>query len=166
MVTAPRLNRPFTRSLGESSTMNAITKTHIPVGFWVAAALGLVWNLIGIVQFLSTTGATVDALVKTGMTMEQAQFYVKLPGWLHIAFAIGVFGGTVGCVLLLLGKSAADIVLWVALIVDVSRFALDAVLGVFRVMGTPQVVVLSFVVLIAAALCCLGSVSKRRGFLS
>ncbi|MEN9384624.1 MAG: hypothetical protein RL323_1767 [Pseudomonadota bacterium] len=136
-----------------------------PVWFWLAAAAGLAWNVFGIVQFLSTTGVPVDALVKGGMSQEQAEFYFKLPILLHVFFAVGVFGGALGCILLGLRKRVASTVLVVSLVAYVILFAMDAALGVFTVFGASQVVILSTVVLVAAALCWLAVKTQQRGIL-
>jgi hypothetical protein len=145
--------------------MNDIQSTRVPTWFWVAAALGLVWNLFGAMQFFATAGASVEALMKSGMTQAQADFYVKLPVWLHAAFAVGVFGGIIGCILLLLRKSSAVIVFLVSLVGYIALFIADAALGVFTVMGTPQVAILSSVVLIAALLLWMAMACKKRGYL-
>jgi hypothetical protein len=146
--------------------MDDIAKSRVPTWFWIAAALGLAWNVFGIVQFLSNAGASVDALIKGGMSQAQAEFYVKLPIGLHIAFAVGVLGGTLGCILLLLRKQQAGLTLLVSLVAYVLLFAMDAALGVFTMFGAPQVAILSSVVLIAAALCWLAIHAKKRGILS
>ena len=120
--------------------------------FWLAAGGGLAWNVFGAVQFLSTTGKTVEGLVRGGMTPAQAALYYGLPGWMNIAFAVGVFGGVLGCVLLLLRRRAAVPVFAVSLAAYVVLYIGDITLGVFEAFGTPQVVILSGVVLIAGAL--------------
>ena len=123
-----------------------------PIGFWAAAGLGLAWNLFGIYQFVSTAGGTVESLMASGLTKPQADLYVSLPLWLHAAFAIGVFGGTLGSLLLLLRKSWAVPVFVVSLLAYIVLYIGDIALGVFAAFGTPQVVILTTVVAIAIAL--------------
>lgn len=122
------------------------------IGFWAAAGLGLAWNLFGIYQFVSTAGGTVESLMASGLTKPQADLYVTLPLWLHAAFAIGVFGGMVGSLLLLLRKSWAVPVFVVSLLAYIVLYVGDIALGVFAAFGTPQVVILTTVVAIAIAL--------------
>ncbi len=124
--------------------------------FWLAAGLGLVWNVFGMVQYLSTAGANVDALVRGGMTQAQATLYAGLPAWMGAAFAVGVFGGVLGSAALLLRRKAAVPVLAVSLAAYIVLYIGDITLGVFEAFGTPQVVILSAVVLIAGALLWLG----------
>jgi hypothetical protein len=67
------------------------------------------------------------------------------------AFAIGVFGGLIGCVLLFLRKSVSMLVLLTSLIAYVALWIGDVVHGVFAALGAPQVIILTTVVAIAAA---------------
>jgi hypothetical protein len=69
-----------------------------------------------------------------------------------VAFAVGAFGGLLGCVLLLLRRKLAVPVFALSLAGYIALFIGDITEGVFAAMGTPQVVVLSVVVVIAAAL--------------
>jgi len=124
----------------------------IPKWFWLAAGLGLAWNIFGVVQYLSTAGASVDALVRGGMTPAQATLYHGLPVWMGWSFAVGVFGGALGSALLLLRRKAAVPVFAVSLVAYVVLYIGDITLGVFEAFGAPQVVILSGVVLIAGAL--------------
>ena len=121
---------------------------------WRTAAVwgGLAWNLFGAVQFVGTLTATETSLIDTGLTPEQAAVMTGYPAWMTVAFGVGVFGGLAGCALLLLRHTAAQMVLLVSLVAYVALWIGDAVHGVFAAMGMPQVVILTTVVLIAAAL--------------
>jgi hypothetical protein len=86
------------------------------------------------------------------MTPEQAAVMLGYPAWMTAAFAIGVFGGTLGCILMLLRKRLAVLVLLVSLLAYIVLFVGDWTEGVFAALGSAQVIVLSAVVLIAAGL--------------
>lgn len=120
--------------------------------FWIATALGLAWNLFGLVQFAASLGATQESLQASGLTAEQAGVMLGYPAWMTVAFAIGVVGGVLGCVLLAMRKRAAVAVFATSLIGYIALWLGDALHGVFAALGTPQVVILSLVVLIAAVL--------------
>lgn len=133
-------------------TLNANTNQGavLPSWFWIAAILGLAWNVFGAYQYLMSVQATQESLVASGLTAEQAAVMLGYPAWMTGAFAIAVFGGIIGCVLLLLRKRLAVPVLGVSLAASVSLYIGDLINGVFAAMGAPQVIVLTIVVLIAA----------------
>lgn len=124
----------------------------LPKWFWPVAVLGLAWNVFGAAQFLSKVRGTVDSLMGSGMTKEQAELYANLPLWMDASFAIGVFGGTIGCILLMLRMPLAKAVFALSLATYIVLYIGDISLGVFAAFGAPQVVVLTLVVAIAAGL--------------
>lgn len=117
-----------------------------------AASGGLAWNIFGLVQFASSVTATQARLVAGGMTPEQALVMTSYPAWMTVAFGVGVIGGLAGSVLLLLRRAGAKPVLLASLVAYVALWTGDAVHGVFAALGAPQVLILSLVVAIAAAL--------------
>lgn len=116
------------------------------------ALFGIGWNLFGIVQFLSTVTAPLDHLRAMGMDAAQAALYLGLPVWLDIVFAVGVFGGVLGSLLLLAGRRMAVPVLGLSLLGYLALYAGDIALGVFAAFGLGQVLLLSFVVGVAILL--------------
>lgn len=131
----------------------------------IAALAGLAWSLFGAWQFVRQTFTDEAGLIAGGMTPEQAQLYAALPLWMAAVFAVGTLGGVVGCLLLLAGRKASVAVLAVSLVAYLALWAGDALLGVFAVFGTPQVVVLSTVVLVAAGLLWLAQRLAAKGAL-
>ena len=131
---------------------NTHTNAKLPKWFWVVAILGLGWNIFGVIQFLSTTNGTVESLMRNGLSAEQAKLYVSLPGWMTASFAIGVFGGVIGSILLLIRNKLSVSVFLLSLAGYIVLYIGDITQGVFKVFGTPQVVILTSVVLIAAGL--------------
>lgn len=151
--------------------MNTITNVgersmaKAPGWFWAAGALGLVWNVYGVYQFIGSLSQTEQSLMDAGMTSEQAAVYVALPAWMSIVFAVGVFGGLAGCVLLLLRRAVAMPVFAVSLAGYAALFAGDIGYGVFD--GNPsQLVILVFVVAVAAGLLAVTRFARGRGFLA
>lgn len=142
--------------------MNASHPPNPPSWFWAAAGLGLAWNLFGVYQFLSTAGGTVDTRMASGLTQPQAELYAALPWWMNTVFATGVFGGTLGSILLLLRKSISVPVFVVSLVAYIVLYISDTTQGVFAAFGTPHVVILTTVVAIAAALLWLTTHVKKR----
>ena len=134
--------------------------------FWVAAALGLAWNLFGLVQFIGSLGATQQSLTASGMTAEQASVMLGYPAWMTVAFAVGVLGGVLGAVLLALRKATSVLVFALSLAGYIALWIGDAIHGVFAALGTPQVVILSLVVLIAAGLLWVSRKALALGWLA
>lgn len=71
--------------------------------FWAVGAVALIWNLMGVMNYLAQTSAeVVAAMPETHRAIIEGR-----PAWATSGFAIGVFGGVLGCILLLLRKPAA-----------------------------------------------------------
>lgn len=131
-----------------------------------AALAGFAWSLFGAFQFASQTFADEAGLVAAGMTPGQAALYASLPVWMDVVFAIGTIGGSLGCLLLLFSRKLAVPVLGTSLIGYLALYAGDILYGVFASFGAPQVIILSFVVAVAAALLWLARWQARRGNLA
>lgn len=74
--------------------------------FWVISSIALVWNLMGVFNYLDQafmTNKVLEVLPK-----EQQILYQDVPAWVTAAFAIAVFSGTLGSLLLLLKKKIAS----------------------------------------------------------
>lgn len=80
--------------------------------FWLVGAVAVVWNAMGCVNFLSQMNAeAVSAMPESYRAIVEAR-----PAWATVAFAVAVFGGVLGGLLLLLKKSAAYYVFVASLI--------------------------------------------------
>lgn len=93
--------------------------------FWAVGAVALLWNAMGSMNFIVQMNADSLAAYREA---EQAIIEGR-PGWATGAFAVAVFGGTLGSVLLLLRKSAASYVFIASLlgVVVTTLHALGAV---------------------------------------
>jgi hypothetical protein len=129
------------------------------------AAAAVAWNAFGVAKFLESVRSTPESLERMGMTAHQAAVYSSYPVWMSVAFAVGVFAGLAGSVLLLAGRSKAVPVFGASLLGYIVLFVGDATEGVFAALGTPQVAVLSTVLLIAGALFAWSRSLARQGFL-
>ena len=97
-------------------TSETLPKTRSPRWMTVAAAGGIAWNSFGAVQFAGSLTATEASLTASGLTPEQAALMTGYPAWMTAAFAVGVFGGLAGSVLLLVRRAGAMPVLLVSLL--------------------------------------------------
>ena len=66
--------------------------------FWVVCIIGLVWNAGGALNYLMQTNME----FVSSMPATHQAIIVGRPIWATGGFAIGVFGGALGCILLLL----------------------------------------------------------------
>lgn len=137
-----------------------------PLWFWPAAGLGLAWNIYGVAQYVGSVTATPESLVAGGMTPQQAAVMLTYPWWMTAAFALGTFGGTLGCALLLLRRQLAMPVFAVSLAAYVVLYLGDITQGVFAALGAPQIAVLSLVVVVAAALLKLARHAANRNHIA
>jgi hypothetical protein len=80
---------------------NSTSKTHW--SFWAVGAFALVWNVLGGANYIMQMNAD---MVATLPDTHQAIINGR-PAWATAGFAIGVFGGAIGALLLLLRKPAA-----------------------------------------------------------
>jgi hypothetical protein len=136
-----------------ASTLPAApARSAVPLWARGLAAFGVLWSLYGVFQFAGSSLATEATLMGRGMTEAQAQLYAGLPVWMTVVFAVGVFGGVIGSALLFFGRRQALPVLAASLAGYVALYAGDVAYGVFEAFGPSQVAVLTFVVLVAAAL--------------
>ena len=71
--------------------------------FWAIGAVALIWNVMGVINFFVQMNPDMLAVYR-----ESERAIVEgRPAWATGGFAIGVFGGALGCFLLLFRKSAS-----------------------------------------------------------
>lgn len=91
--------------------MNDKAVVDVHWSFWAIGAVGLIFNFMGCFNFISQMNAENVASMPDVYRM----MVENRPAWGTGAFAIAVFGGALGCLLLLLRKSFAVYVFVVAL---------------------------------------------------
>jgi len=91
-----------------------MTTTKPPVWFWIISILALIWNSMGVNQYLQQAYNT--EAFKSMVSTEELEMISQLPTWYTAVFAIAVFAGALGCILLLLRKKLAYFVLLLSLI--------------------------------------------------
>jgi len=83
--------------------MNDESVGRVHWSFWAIGAFALIWNVLGSVNYLSQMNTDlVASLPETHRAIIEGR-----PAWATGGFAIAVFGGALGGLLLLLRKSAA-----------------------------------------------------------
>jgi len=103
--------------------------------FWLVTVLMLIWNVLGCVNFIVQLNPNTVAAYRE---VEQAIIQGR-PLWATAGFALGVFAGTVGCILLLFKKSAAFYLFCVSLIgviiAIVHSLTINVTFGVGEIIG-------------------------------
>ena len=87
--------------------MNTLNKPK--TAFWVIAILALVWNIMGLFQFVAATFMQ-DSMLETYKEMyteEQVALFTNTPSWYYVFFGICTITGVLGCIALLLRKKIA-----------------------------------------------------------
>ncbi len=91
---------------------NSINKPT--TSFWVISIIALIWNAMGVMAYLSHVYMGKDAIA--ALPENEQALYANVPVWYTSAFAIAVFAGFLGCLLLVLRKKLATTVLIISLI--------------------------------------------------
>ena len=92
--------------------MNAETARQIHWSFWLIGVVALIWNVLGAINYVVQTNP--DAMASYP---ETARAIIEdRPAWATGGFAVAVFGGALGCLLLLFRKSITIYVLIGALL--------------------------------------------------
>ena len=80
--------------------MATTARAGAPVHLWIVGILSLIWNALGCYDYLMTM--TGNQAWMSQFTAEQIAYWEALPTWTDATWAIGVWGGLVGAVLLLM----------------------------------------------------------------
>ena len=76
---------------------------QVPKWFFVAAILAIFWQIMGVMAYLQTVMLTGEDVFK--LPRAEQIIIINTPSWAIAAFAIAVFSGLIGSVLLLLKQS-------------------------------------------------------------
>lgn len=136
-----------------------------PAWYMIAAIAALLWNLIGVTMFAMQYTLSPEALA--ALPAEQQSLYAALPGWTWVAYAVAVFAGALGSLMLVLRRRAATWLLLLSLVAVVVQFLYQAVaseavalLGPGEALGLP-----AFILVVAALLYWFARRSAARGWL-
>jgi hypothetical protein len=85
-----------------------------PWHLWLVGIIGGLWSAIGVLSFMLTQ-MNVEA-VMSQFPPQQREYFESFPWWAVAFWAIGVFGGVIGCLLLLVKNRLAFPVLLASMI--------------------------------------------------
>lgn len=118
------------------------TGRKAPWHVWAVGVFALLFNAIGVFDFVMNQVQGPAYLASTGMTPEQVAHYQAMPGWMIAVWAVGVFGAFAASALLLMRRTVAGPVFVVSLAAFlVSLFYSYVLKSAGALMGTQMAVV-------------------------
>ena len=137
---------------------------RMSTGLKVFAWLMVLWNGIGVAAFFSQLMMTPEMIAQLPEAQQAA--YRDIPVWSYSAYALAVFGGLTGSILLALGKKLAFPVLVISLAgVIVQQYYNFVVIDAISIMGWGIVVMPVIVTVIALLLVIISQRGTRSGWL-
>ena len=141
------------------------TPARTPWHLWVVGIAALLWNCLGGFDYLMTQ--TQNESYMSNFTPEQLEYFYGFPAWVVSAWAIAVWGGLLGSILLLLRKKlAVPVFLTVFVAVLVTTFHNFVLTNGLEIMGTFAAVFTVVVIAIAVGLWQYSKRMRARGLLT
>ena len=129
------------------------------------ALLAIIWNLLGVGAYLMHAYMNEDAIAL--LPENEQALYANIPAWYTASFAIAVFAGAIGSILLFLKKKLATPILVLSLLgIFVQMYYNFFVSKSMEVYGPGSVVMPIFVSLVGIFLVWYTKKLKAEGFLS
>jgi len=145
--------------------LQATRTVRTPWHLWVIGAIAVLWNAMGAFDYVMTE--TRNAAYMSAFTPEQLAFFYRLPGWVIAAWAIAVWGGILGALLLLLRRRLAVWVFLVSVVAmvvtTIHNYVLSNGLEIFADAGSHALTAAIFV--IALGLFIYARAMSKRGVL-
>jgi hypothetical protein len=139
------------------------TSTKPPVWFWIVAVVALLWNALGIMAYLMRAYMTDEAMA--ALPQEQQVYLQNQPAWYMGVFAIAVFGGTLGSLLLLLRKALAYWVFVVSLVCVVAQWSYDLTVENSPAFDSSGMAMAIMIPLFSVALVLISRTAKAKGWI-
>ncbi|WP_289107538.1 hypothetical protein [uncultured Pseudoalteromonas sp.] len=142
-----------------------MTTSATPNWFKPALWAALIWNLLGVFAFIMHLMMTPEMISK--LPLDQQAAYSNVPLWSTIAFAVAVFGGTLGCILLLAKNAFATPTFALSLVaIFIQQFYNFIVINSIKMLGISAVFMPILVIVIAFLLLYLSIKSKQQDWLN
>jgi hypothetical protein len=91
------------------------TTNETPWHLWLVGVVAVLFNSIGVFDWVMSMARGASYMASAGMTSEQIAHYQGMPVWMNAVWAIGVWGAMVASVLILLRNGLASAVFAVSL---------------------------------------------------
>ena len=144
--------------------MNDDSSPRAPWHLWLVGASGLAWNSVGAFDYVMTQ--TQNESYGARFTPEQLEVFSGFPAWLVALWALAVWGGVLGALLVLARKRRAVLVLVVSLLAmaGTAIHNFGSANGLYATAGTGAGFVL-LIFLVALGLWLYARVMRERGVL-
>ena len=134
---------------------------EIPAWFYIAAGLALVWEAIGC--FMYWTHVTTDPAT---LPLDQRAMWDAAPGWMVAAYAVAVWVGLLGAVLLIMRRRLAVPLLLVSLLAVVVQFSALLLVPELRDRTPSDALMLPIIIFVASyAIYMLSRRARKHGWL-
>lgn len=136
-----------------------------PTGFFVIAILALIWNLFGVMAYLGQ--AFMIPELTQGMETSEIEFIENTPAWATAAFALAVWCGFFGVLLLLFRKQFAYYLLAISLVAVLVQNLYNLILSDYYANSNWSAYILPFLVLLFSFfLFWYAGRAKRKGWIA
>ena len=117
-----------------------------PWHLWLVGAVAVLFNSIGVFDFVMSLAQGAKYQASAGMTPDQIAHYQQMPGWMTVVWAIGVFGAFLASILLLLRKRQAGLVFMLSLAAFLVSLLYTYVLTNGGAVMGPQMAIMSAII--------------------
>jgi len=144
-------------------TATAATGTSVPIWYWVAAVLALLFECLGCFFYVAEVRLTPEQIAM--LPLDQAAMLSARPSWYYAAFGVAVWVGLAGTVGLLLRKAWAVPALLISLIAVIVQFSAILIVPEMRTVTSDALLGPILVALVCYGIFMLARLAKRRGWL-
>ncbi|MBI1686849.1 hypothetical protein [Caulobacter hibisci] len=144
------------------SEMQARTPWHL----WLVGGFAVLFNAIGVFDFVMSMAQGPAYMAKAGMTPAQIDHYQQMPAWMTVVWAVGVFGAFGASVLILLRNRLSAPVFAVSLAAFLLSLAYTYVLtDGGKIMGSQMAVTSAVIAFLLVLFMLYAGWQARRGVL-
>jgi len=141
------------------------TTTKPNTAFWIIAVLALLWNIMGVIQFVVSTFML--EMVTEGASAEEMELYTSMPAWYIAAFGIATITGLLACITMLMRKKITVSLFGLSLItVLIAQIYWIFATDVMDIIGPTAIIMPLVVIAISIFLYYYSKGAKQRGWLN
>jgi hypothetical protein len=139
------------------------SSTAPPRSYWVISGLALLWNLVGVLAYVSQVTMSPEALQQ--LPDVQRALIEDTPAWAISAFAIATTAGVVGCVLLIIRNAWAVPMFLISLAaVLVQMYHAFVIANAVQLLGPTAALQPALVIAISCGLIWYSRYAKEKGW--